>query len=127
MSERDYAGAAEFRSELRRFLRRSEDLARQHGLTPQQHLLLLMIAGATDGTSTVGELVQRLQLTQSAVTELVQRAEDAGFLSRTPSPTDGRVVDLRLTEDGARRLAAVYDQLGPERQHLRAIIERLLR
>jgi len=38
----DYAEAAEFRASLRRFLRRSEEISRRHGLTPRQYLLLLM-------------------------------------------------------------------------------------
>ena len=41
---------AEFREALRRFLRQSERVARQSGLTPQRHLLLLMIRGAPDGS-----------------------------------------------------------------------------
>jgi DNA-binding MarR family transcriptional regulator len=125
MPERDYATAAAFRAELRRFMRRSEESARQHGLTPQQYVLLLMIAGAEGGQSTVSALVDSLKLTQSAVTELVQRAEDAGLVTRTPSATDGRVVYLRATAEGEDRLAAVYDALGPERHHLREIVERL--
>jgi DNA-binding MarR family transcriptional regulator len=125
MATSDYASAARFRSELRRFLRRSEDCARRHGLTPRQHLLLLMIAGADSSSSTVSQLVDLLQLTQSAVTELVQRAEDARLLTRTPSPADGRVVDLRLTKEGEERLRAVHEELGPERHALREMIEQL--
>jgi len=124
-SNRDYASAARFRAELRRFLRRSEDCSRRHGLTPRQHLLLLMIAGTDRATSTVSELVEKLQLTQSAVTELVQRAEEAGLVSRQPSTSDGRVVDLTLTPEGEVRLAAVHDELGPERHQLRQMVEQL--
>lgn len=120
-----YRSAATFRAELRRFLRQSEDVARANGLTPRQHLLLLQIAGTDAGSTTVSDLVTRLQLTQSAVTELVQRAEEAGLVQRAQSPNDGRVVDLSLTPEGARRLAAVYASLGPERQQLRAIMEAL--
>ena len=98
----EYAAAADFRAELRRFLRRSEEAAREQRLTPQQHLLLLMIAGSDGAVSTVSALVDRLQLTQSAVTELVQRAEEAALVSRRPSPADGRVVELRLTPEAER-------------------------
>jgi DNA-binding MarR family transcriptional regulator len=122
---RDYATAANFRAELRRFLRRSEESARRYGLTPRQHLLLLMIAGADGARSTVSALVDRLQLTQSAVTELVQRAEEAGLVSRSPSPVDGRVVHLRLTPEGEQRLADVYDALGTERMQLAEMVARL--
>jgi DNA-binding MarR family transcriptional regulator len=117
-----YRAAAEFRAELRRFLRRSEDVARSVGITPNQYLLLLQIAGSDDGTRTVTQLVQQLQLTQSAVTELVQRAEHAGLLSRAASTTDGRVVNLSLTELGTKRLDAVHSALGPERAQLRRMI-----
>lgn len=123
MAVNRYAAAAEFRSELRRFLRRSEDIARQHGLTPRQHLLLLQIAGAEEGITTVSALVTALALTQSAVTELVQRAEQAGLVQRAGSKLDGRVVHLSLTPEGERRLAAVHEALGPERAHLQGVME----
>src|SRR6266576_3243136 len=45
----DYVAVAEFRAGLRQYLRRSERIARQAGLTPQRYLLLLMIKGAVDG------------------------------------------------------------------------------
>jgi DNA-binding MarR family transcriptional regulator len=122
-AENRYRAAALFRAELRRFLRQSEDCARRFGLTPRQHLLLLQIAGSETGTTTVSELVRRLALTQSAVTELVQRAEEAGLVARKPSALDGRVSDLRLTEEGDRRLAGVHDALGPERERLRALLQ----
>jgi DNA-binding MarR family transcriptional regulator len=122
-----YRAAAQFRAELRRFLRRSEDCARSFGITPRQHLLLLQIAGADDGSTTVSELVDSLALTQSAVTELVQRAEQAGLVRRAGSTTDARVVHLSLTDEGARRLASVPDALGPERSHLRELIDALER
>jgi hypothetical protein len=42
---------AEFRFELRRFLHFSECAALEAGLQPQQHQLLLQIAGAPRGTA----------------------------------------------------------------------------
>jgi DNA-binding MarR family transcriptional regulator len=112
---------------LRRFLHRSEEVARRHGLTPQQHQLLLMIKGAPDGSerSTVSRLVESLQLTQSTVTELVQRAEEAGLLRRVPSANDGRVVHLELTETGERRIAACVAELGEERRRLVELVSGL--
>jgi DNA-binding MarR family transcriptional regulator len=125
----DFRRAAELRSMLRRFSRRSEQIAREEGLTPRRYLLLLMIKGAVDGSerSTVTELAKRLQLTQSTVTELVARAEDAGLLERMPSTEDGRIAYLHLTKDGERRVSAVVERLGPERRHLAellAVLER---
>jgi DNA-binding MarR family transcriptional regulator len=120
-----YETAAAFRAELRRFLRRSEDCSRANGITPRQHLLLLQIAGAPGSVTTVSDLVNTLSLTQSAVTELVQRAELAGLVERATSPEDGRVVHLSLTRLGAEKLAAVHNALGTERAQLRRTMDSL--
>jgi DNA-binding MarR family transcriptional regulator len=113
--------AAEFRAALRHFLRRSERIARQSGLTPQRHILLMMIKGAPDGSeqSTVTELSERLQLAQSTVTELVRRAEEAGLVAREQSQRDARVAYLRLTAEGERRLLQSFTALATEREQLR--------
>jgi DNA-binding MarR family transcriptional regulator len=117
----DVVAVAAFRTALRRFLRRSERIARQSGLTPQRHLLLLMIKGAPDGSeqSTVTELAERLQLAQSTVTELVGRAEEAGLITREQSTIDGRVANLRLTAEGERRLMQSFTDHLTERAQLR--------
>jgi DNA-binding MarR family transcriptional regulator len=125
MAVNRYEAAAAFRAELRRFLRQSEECARRFGITPRQHLLLLQIAGSDGGTATVSDLVRLLALTQSAVTELVQRAEAAGLVERAPSHHDGRVVNLSLTALGQRKLDAVHGALGPERAELRKVIDSL--
>ena len=72
---KDVIAVAEFRSALRHFLRRSEKIARQFGLTPQRYTLLMMIKGASDGSeqSTVTELADRMQLAPARVPERRQR------------------------------------------------------
>jgi DNA-binding MarR family transcriptional regulator len=116
----DVVTVAEFRSALRKFLRRSELVADSCGLTPQRYLLLLMIKGAPDGNgrSTVTELSDRLQLAQSTVTELVARSVDAGLVEREGSAEDGRVTFLRLNAEGERRLACSFTGLQAERDAL---------
>src|SRR5438309_8599909 len=121
----DVIAVAEFRSALRHFLRRSEKIARQFGLTPQRYTLLMMIKGAPDGSeqSTVTELADRLQLAQSTVTELVARAQDTGLIEREVSPADGRVAYLRLTAEGERRLTRAFTDLASERSDLHDAFE----
>src|SRR5881398_1214337 len=123
----DVVAVAEFRAGLRQFLRRSERIAREAGLTPQRYLLLLMIKGAADGSeqSTVTELAERLQLAQSTVTELVHRAEETGLIDREQSDSDGRVTHLRLSAEGERRLMQAFTSNGQERQELRTAIAHL--
>jgi DNA-binding MarR family transcriptional regulator len=132
MSRRDFTvedvvAVAEFRTALRRFLRRSERIARQSGLTPQRYLLLLMIKGAAGGTeqTTVTELADRLQLAQSTVTELVRRAEEVGLVTREQSQDDARVAHLRLTEEGDRRLMESFTILATERGQLQEAFAQL--
>lgn len=118
---------ADFRAALRRFLRQSERIARQSGLTPQRYSLLMMIKGAPGGKqqSTVTELSERLQLAQSTVTELVRRAEEAGLIDREQSHRDARVAHLRLTEEGERRLMLSFTELERERVQLREAFSHL--
>jgi DNA-binding MarR family transcriptional regulator len=117
----DVMAVAEFRAALRQFLRRSERVARQSGLTPQRYLLLTMIKGSPRGDeqSTVTELSDRLQLAQSTVTELVRRAEEAGLIEREQSQRDARVAHLRLSPEGERRLLLSFTGLSTERAQLR--------
>lgn len=122
MAANDYMAAARFRTALRRFMRESETAARNAGVTPRQYLLLLQIAAAQDGTATITDLVDRLVLTQSTVTELVQRAEQAGLVQRRPAPHDARVVHLSLSERGESCLNAIHSTLKGERLRLRQML-----
>jgi DNA-binding MarR family transcriptional regulator len=107
--------AAEMRATLRRLLRRTEELAAEQGLTSQRYTLLLQIEASPKGESTVGELTEKLQLGQTAVTEIVKRAVAAGLVERRRSEEDARVSLLRLTPEGSRRMYAVFDSLEADR------------
>ena len=123
----DVQRAAAFRVALRGFVRESERIARTSGLTPQRYLLLLLVKGAEDGTerATISELGKRLQLAQSTVTELVNRAAQAGLVRRRTSADDGRVVYVELTEVGDRRFAEAFEALADERRALRDVVTEL--
>jgi DNA-binding MarR family transcriptional regulator len=96
---------ATFRYELRRFLRFSEKAARSCGLTPQQHQLLLGIAGCTErGWATITELAEFLQERHNAVVGLVQRAEQRELVRKDRSSTDHRFVRVYLLPKGERIL-----------------------
>jgi DNA-binding MarR family transcriptional regulator len=120
----DVIQVATFRAALRSFLGESDRVARASGLTPQRHLLLLMIKGAPNGSerATVTGLADRLKLAQHSVTELVQRAERLGLVEREASENDGRVAYLRLTREGERRLAEAFTKNDVARAQLRRAI-----
>jgi DNA-binding MarR family transcriptional regulator len=112
LAKADYESLSEFRYELRRFLRFSEDAAQSEGLTPLQYQLLLHIKGypGRDWAS-VGELAERLQTQQHGVVALVSRCETAGLVTRSPGEADRRQVQVRLTaagEKSLRRLAELH-------------------
>src|SRR5579872_948536 len=74
-----------FRYRIRRFLRFSERVARSCGVTPQQHQMMLGIAGYTGRNwGTISELAEFLQARHNAVVGLVQRAEDKGLVRKIP-------------------------------------------
>jgi DNA-binding MarR family transcriptional regulator len=117
--------AAAFRSELRRFLQRSDAVAADVGLTPQRYDLLLQLKASPTGHSTVTELGRRLQLRQTAVTELVKRAEEAGLIQRRRSDSDRRVFLLELTEEGDERVTRAFHALRRDRAAFAAAFDSL--
>lgn len=101
-----------FRYRLRRFLRFSERVTRARGVTPQQYVLLLGIAGYTGrGWATISELAEFLQERHNAVVGLVKRAEGRALVQKEQSAHDRRFVRVRLSPRGAgvlRRLANLH-------------------
>jgi DNA-binding MarR family transcriptional regulator len=92
---------ADFRTELRRFLRFSECAALDAGLQPQQHQLLLQVAGAPEAaTVTISHVAERLELKHNSAVELVDRSEREGLLERSVDATDRRRAILRVTPKG---------------------------
>jgi DNA-binding MarR family transcriptional regulator len=118
---------AEFRAGLRVFLRQSERIARRWDLTPQRYFLLLSIKGAPDGSERLSftELAERLRLSRNAVTELVARAEESGLIEREPSEHDQRVIYLRVSAEGERRLYGVLVESEDYRRELIHAFEEL--
>jgi DNA-binding MarR family transcriptional regulator len=130
LSDREYHALGQFRHALRVFLRFSEQEARQAGVTPAQHQLLLAIRGHR-GTRppSAAELADQLQLRVHSVVELVDRAESAGLVTRKPDPADGRRQLVRLTASGRRTLerlsAAHRDELRRFRTEMTQVLQEL--
>ncbi|MGA3327362.1 MAG: MarR family transcriptional regulator [Terriglobia bacterium] len=90
-----------FRYRVRCFQRFSERVARSCGITPQQHQLLLGVAGYTGrGWTTISELAEFLQGRHNAVVGLVQRAEERGLVRKIQGEKDRRFVKVHLTRKG---------------------------
>ncbi|WP_114950949.1 MarR family winged helix-turn-helix transcriptional regulator [Sphingosinicella terrae] len=98
---------------LRRILRTSElanrQLAVATGLTPSQLLVLHEIGEREDVTPT--ELAAALQFGQATITNIVDRLEESGLVTRQRSAQDKRRVNLALTSAGARKIETAPDTL----------------
>ena len=124
LSDADFERLLEFRDGLRRFLRWSEERAREAGMTPAQHQLLLAVRGH-GSTPSVRDLADHLLLRHHSAVELVDRAERAGLVTRLSDQDDHRVVRVTLTAEGERRLQALTDahvqELARTRQRFTAL------
>jgi DNA-binding MarR family transcriptional regulator len=127
LSDADYRTLAEFRHALRRFLSFSEEAARQAGLSPAQHQLLLAVRGHPGpGEPSIGDVAEVLLLRLHSAGELVGRAEGNGLVARRPDPTDARRVLLHLTPDGEHVLDALSRAHRDELRRFRAEAAALL-
>lgn len=122
LSPDQYRDLAEFRRQIRRFLHFSEATAKEHGIEPQQHQLLLAVQGLPEGVKpTIREIASRLFIQHHSAVELVNRLEVTGAIARSPGIEDKREVLIRLTPAGRgvlRRLALDHrtelEGFGPE-------------
>ena len=108
LSTHEFQELAEFRFQIRRFLRFSEDQARASGIEPQQHQLLLAIKGLPDGMKpTIGELASRMLIRHHSAVELVNRLAEFGAVERVQADEDRREVLVRLTKMGEKLLLSL--------------------
>lgn len=123
LGDDEYRALASFRTELRRFLAFSEGAARDAGLTPQQHQMLLVVRGHPGpGPASVSDVADALLLRRHSATELVRRAADAGLVVRTADADDARRTLVVLTEAGEEVLAGLSDLHRRELQRLRTLL-----
>jgi DNA-binding MarR family transcriptional regulator len=116
-----YRALAEFRHQIRRFLHFSERMARDHGIEPRQHQLLLAVKGCAAEEATIGYLAERVQVRHHSAVELIDRMCEHGMVRRRDSAKDRRRVLVELTAAGNRVLARLSSehlkelrQTGPE-------------
>ena len=127
LTREDYENLLAFRASLRRFLHWSQAKARDAGLTPAQHQLLLAIKGhrGVQGPAVV-DLAGYLLLRHHSTVELVNRAEAAGLVERSGDDIDGRVTRVRLTAEGEQRLSQLTPAHLDELENLAPVLDQLV-
>jgi DNA-binding MarR family transcriptional regulator len=122
LAKEQFEALSEFRFQLRRFERFSEDAVQAKGITPLQYLLLLHIKGYPGRDfATIGELAERLQAKHHGVVALVSRCEMRALVRRRQSERDRRQVEVHLLEDGERLLAHLAALHRAELRSLRGL------
>jgi DNA-binding MarR family transcriptional regulator len=81
------------------------ELEEAHGLQLTHYEVLLHLANAADHRLRMTDLAASVLLSQSGLTRLVDRMQEAGLVVREPCPSDRRVLYARLTKEGLRRFA----------------------
>ena len=123
----DYENLLAFRTALRKFLSWSQTRAREAGLTPAQHQLLLAVKGHPGGQPpAVGDIADYLLLRHHSAVELIDRAEAAGLVQRRPDQGDGRVIRVRLTPDGEERLSRLSAAHLNELRRLAPVLDHMV-
>jgi DNA-binding MarR family transcriptional regulator len=80
-------------------------LVAEHGLSANDFETLLHLSHAENGAMRRIDLAERLRLTPSGVTRLLDGLEEAGLTARDSCPTDARVTYAVITDDGRKMLA----------------------
>jgi DNA-binding MarR family transcriptional regulator len=88
-----------------RLLRRlDEELQAEHGLSLAEYDALLQLANAPGRRLRMSVLAERVLLSRSGITRLVDRLEASGMVGRTACVTDARGAEAELTPAGLDRL-----------------------
>ncbi|MBX3461037.1 MAG: winged helix-turn-helix transcriptional regulator [Planctomycetes bacterium] len=90
----------------------SRELEADHGLTAKQYALLRAIERSSDITTT--SLTELLGKAQPAITQMLNRLEANGFITREVNAADKRKRELKLTRKAQKVLESV-DPIGPTR------------
>ncbi len=128
MSEGDYERLAALREGIRRYLAWAEQCARSHDLTPAQVQLALAVRSHPDPEGpNLSWLSETLLLRHHSVVGLVNRAEEAGMVTRVADNQRSGGVRVRLTRSGSDRLESVssehLDWLAGHAADLAALLE----
>ena len=99
---------------------------------------LLVLIGKSEGGVRQKDLLEKVHIGAPAMSELINKLEDDGYIVRTVDPADRRATLLSLTEKGAARAAEVEDERAlrfksafaalsdEEKEALSAILDKLL-
>jgi DNA-binding MarR family transcriptional regulator len=78
----------------------------EHGLSVSAYEVLMFLADAPDHRMRMSDIADRVLLSRSGCTRLVDRLEQLGYVTRCAASTDGRGLYAQLTEAGRDKVRA---------------------
>ena len=124
---RDYARLAAFRSQIREFLRFSEEAAARAGLTAQHYQAMLVLRACPEGEQvTINDLARKLLIKHNSAVGLADRLVREGLIARAPSTADRRKVELRLSARGRQVLAKLAGMHRAELERIGPVLKQLI-
>ena len=82
----------------------SAQLQRDHGLTISDYEVLVHLSRADDGMLRRVDLAERVVLSASGITRLLEGLERGGYVEKASCAADARVSYAKLTDAGRRKL-----------------------
>jgi DNA-binding MarR family transcriptional regulator len=83
-------------------------LQRQHRLSLTEYEVLRRLTESPEGNRRIQELAEEIHLSQSALSRLVQRLEDDGYVCRNVCDHDRRGVFACVTDEGRKAHAEAH-------------------
>ncbi|MDQ7905142.1 MarR family transcriptional regulator [Phytohabitans sp. ZYX-F-186] len=96
------------------------EVARAHGLPPQQLQLLCVLVRGPVGMTELGRL---MHLERSTMTGLVDRVEKRRLVTRVSDPTDRRACVVRLSDEGSRLAVAAHDEVTTRLESMTEVLD----
>ncbi|MFJ2651987.1 MarR family winged helix-turn-helix transcriptional regulator [Streptomyces sp. NPDC087420] len=90
-------------------------LLQRTGLYPGQEFLMMHLWN--EGPVRQAELIKAMDVDPSTVTKMLQRLDQAGYVTRTPDPLDRRAVLVESTRDSCALRSEVKDAWGELEEH----------
>lgn len=89
-----------------------KDLRAKTGLSLAQYQVLLRLADAPGGKLRMVDISDRICVSKSGVTQLIDRLEEVGLVGRESSQADRRLTYAKITREGRKTLRRSQPEFG---------------
>ena len=95
----------------RLYLKRLGDIAQEYQLSTDQ-ILVLHFLGQTDDAFSIGKIAWQVPVQQPAVTKIVKKFENTGWVELVDGGNDRRVKKVKITADGHAKMGEIQNRLA---------------